>query len=255
MQKPYLSVIIPAYNEAKRIPATLLDIDRVLRKRAFTYEIIVVNDGSRDETAETARKLAKVVKNLKLIDNAMNQGKGGVVKQGMLMARGRYRLFTDADNSTSIDQFDNMIPYFRGEGGAGDCDVVVGSRAIKGSVLDPPQPFYRQIPGKLGNIFIQCLLLWGIRDTQCGFKAFTDDAAEKIFARTRITGWGFDVEVLALAKALGYRIREIPVVWKNDPFSHVRASAYLHVLLETIKIRWWLWIDAYYLRRRDAARG
>ncbi len=250
MTQPYLSVIIPAYNEAERIPLTLVDIDRHLRQRKFSYEILVVNDGSTDETAKIVKKMMPVIKNLKLMDNDVNRGKGAVVRQGMLLASGKYRLFTDADNSTSVDQFDKMIPYFSAKGGSASggeegYDVVIGSRSVKGSRLDPPQPIYRQIPGKIGNLIIQFLLLPGIWDTQCGFKAFTAEAAEKIFSIMKITKWGFDIEALALAKHLGFRMKEIPVRWINDPFSHVRASAYLQVLLETCKIRWWLTTGKY----------
>ncbi len=168
MPQPYLSIIIPAYNEAERIPKTLLDIDKRLTNAPYSYEIFVVSDGSKDNTAEVVRKMAKMVKNLKLIDNEENKGKGGVVRQGMLLANGQIRLFTDADNSTSIDQFDQMIPYFK-EG----YSVVIGSRTAKGAKLDPPEPIYRQIPGKLGNIVFQVVLgLWGLWDTQCAHQLF-----------------------------------------------------------------------------------
>ena len=171
---------------------------------------------------------------MKLIDNQHNGGKGAVVKQGMLEASGTIRLFTDADNSTSIDQFEKMIPYFK------EYDVIIGSRAVKGAILDPAEPWYRQIPGKMGNIFIQFLLLPGIWDTQCGFKAFKEEVAEKIFPLMKIARWGFDAESLALAKHFGFRVKEIPVRWTNDVFSQVKPSTYLQVLIETIKIRWWL---------------
>jgi dolichyl-phosphate beta-glucosyltransferase len=242
-QKPYLSVIIPAYNEAKRLPLTLIDIDKHLSKAKFSYEIIVANDGSTDNTAEVVKKMASTIKNLKILDNKVNQGKGGVVKQGMLVARGDIRIFTDADNSTSINHFFKAQALF--ENGA---DVVIGSRAIIGSKLDPPQPIYRQIPGKVGNLIIQILVLPGIWDTQCGFKAFKEKAAEKIFNIAKVTGWGFDIEALALAKKFGYEIREIPVHWVNDTSSTVKASAYLKTLIETVKIRWWLWTDKYGLK-------
>ncbi|MBI5220746.1 MAG: glycosyltransferase family 2 protein [Candidatus Liptonbacteria bacterium] len=259
-QEPYLSVVIPAYNEAERIPLTLIDIDRHLSSAPYTYEILVVNDGSRDKTAEVVRGMAATIKNLKLVDNARNQGKGGVVRQGMLLAKGQVRIFTDADNSTSIDQFAQMIPFFssgrtspeampaaRGgssSGGQG-YQVVIGSRAIRGASLDPPQPLYRQIPGKIGNLLIQILLLPGLWDTQCGFKAFTAEAAEKVFTLSQIHGWAFDVEVLALAKRLGYRIKEVPVHWVNNLLSRVTAMSYLKFLLETFKIRWWFWTSHY----------
>lgn len=245
--KPFLSVIIPAYNEAERIPATLLDIDRRLAAKDWSYEILVMNDGSRDNTAEVVQKLSGAVKNLKLVDNKVNQHKGGVVRQGMLIAQGQYRLFMDADNATSVDHFEKMLPYF--EQGYG---VVICSRSHKDSRLDPPQPWYRQIAGKVGNLIIQVLVLPGIWDTQCGFKAFTAEAAEKIFKVARITGWGFDVEVLALAKKFGFRIKEVPVHWVNDLSSTVRASAYITTLLETLKIRWWLWTGVYSSRTESS---
>jgi len=240
--QPFLSIIIPAYNEAERLPLTLVDIDKKLSKADYSYEILVVNDGSKDKTADVVRGMVGAIKNLKLIDNEANKGKGGVVRQGMLLARGQYRLFTDADNSVSIDHFDNMLPYFR-EG----YNVVICSRAAKGSKLDPAEPIWKRIPGKIGNLIIQALLLPGLWDTQCGFKAFTEETAEKVFLQSKIAGWGFDVEVLALAKKFGFKIKEIPVHWVNDTRSHVGFSAYLKTLLETFKIRWWLWRGKYSL--------
>ncbi len=240
MAQPYLSIIIPAYNEAERIAETLLDMDKRLAAVPYSYEIMVVNDGSTDKTAEVVEGMKKLVRNLKLVTIAENGGKGGTVRRGMLLAGGQVRLFTDADNSTSIDHFDKMLPFFK-EG----YDIVIGSRAVKGARLDPAEPIYKQIPGKLGNLFIQALLLPGVWDTQCGFKAFTAESAQKIFEFSRIKGWGFDVEILSLAKKMGYRMKEIPVHWVNDTRSHVNAMAYLKVLLETCTIRWWLWRGSY----------
>ncbi|RJQ29583.1 glycosyltransferase family 2 protein [Candidatus Parcubacteria bacterium] len=248
MTRPYLSIIIPAYNEAERLPATLVDIDKYLSTASYSSEILVINDGSKDNTAEIVTKMSAMVKNLKLVDNKVNRGKGAVVRQGMLVAQGDIRLFTDADNSTSMNHLDKMLPYVK-EG----FDVVIGSRAVKGSKLDPPQPIYRQIPGKIGNFIIQTLLLWGIWDTQCGFKAFTARAAERIFERAKISGWGFDVEILSLAKKMGYRIKEVPIIWKNNPFSHLGPSAYLKTLIETFKIRLWLWLGKYELGKTPEA--
>jgi dolichyl-phosphate beta-glucosyltransferase len=235
MSKPYLSVIIPAYNEAKRISKTLIDVDKKLSGETYSYEILVVSDGSKDNTAEVVKSFESSIKNLRLIDNLENKGKGGVVRQGMLEATGSIRLFTDADNSTSVDQFNSMIPYFKEYG------VVIGSRSAKGAVLDPAEPWYRQIPGKLGNLLIQVLLLPGLWDTQCGFKAFTEEAALRIFSIMKVSRWSFDVEALALAKHFGYKIKEVPVHWVNDPFSHVKPATYLQFFLETFKIRWWFW--------------
>ncbi len=244
MTKPFLSIIIPAYNESQRIPLTLVDMDKRLSGVKYTYEILVVNDGSTDNTAEIVRKMEPAVRNMKLIDNRANQGKGGVVKQGMLLAKGEYRLFTDADNSVSINHFDKMVPYLTGKEGE-VYDVVIGSRAAKGSTLEPPQPFYRQLLGKVGNLQIQILNVPGIWDTQCGFKAFSERAAEKIFSVSKINGWGFDIEALALARHFKYKIREIPVHWVNDAKSHVKLSAYLKTFVENVKIRWWIITGAY----------
>lgn len=246
MPKPYLSVIIPAYNEFERLPLTLIDIDQYLSKVSYSSEILVVNDGSRDKTADVVKKMSETIKNLKLIDNQINRGKGAVVKQGMLMAQGEVRLFVDADNSTSVDQFEKMIPYLN-QG----FEVVIGSRALKESELRPPQPIYRRILGKIGNLIVQLLLLPGLKDTQCGFKAFKKEAAEAIFSKSQISGFGFDIEALALAKKFGFKIKEIPVVWVNDTRSKVKGLTYLKVLLETIKIRLWLWTGKYDDRKTE----
>ncbi len=240
MTKPFLSIIIPAYNEAERIPKTLLDMDKYLSQVEFSYEIIVVNDGSKDKTAEIVTNLSKVVKNLNLIDNKINKGKGGVVAQGMLAAKGNIRLFMDADNSTSIDQVEKFFPYFK-QG----YDVVIGSRSLRDSELAVKQPFYRQILGKMGNWVIRILLVPGIKDTQCGFKAFSEEAAVKIFPQLTIKGWGFDIEVLTLARLMGFKIKEVGVRWINDPNSKVKASSYFEVLSEVIKIKLNIWRKKY----------
>jgi len=243
MAQPYLSIIIPAYNEAERIPSTLIDMDKRLSGVDYSYEILVVSDGSKDNTASVARNMAKMVKNLRVVELKDNVGKGGAVKQGMLIAAGNIRLFTDADNSTSIDQFGKMAPLFK-EG----YDVVIGSRAVPGAELDPPEPAYRQAIGKTLNFLVQLFILPGIWDTQCGFKAYTAEAAEKIFLIAKTTGWAFDVESLALAKRMGYRIKEVPVHWVNDTRSHMKVSGGLQFLAETCTIRWRLWMDAYHLK-------
>jgi dolichyl-phosphate beta-glucosyltransferase len=246
-EAPFLSIIIPAYNEAERLPVTLVDMDKRLSGADFSYEIVVVNDGSKDNTAEVVQKIAKTIPHLRLIDNEKNQGKGGVVRDGMLAVKGRYRIFTDADNSTSIDQFEKMRPHLAGQEG-GEYDVVIGSRAVKGAELDPPEPFYRQLLGKAGNLLIQLLNLPGIWDSQCGFKCFTAGAAERIFSKTKITGWGFDIEALALARAMGYKIKEVPVRWVNKAGSTVGLQAYLQVFVENAKIRLWLMARRYDLK-------
>ena len=242
--KPYLSVIIPAYNEAKSLPLTLIDIDKHLSTVDYPYEIIVVDDGSKDATEEVVRRFSHLMKNLRLIDNKQNHGKGWVVRQGMLEAKGEIRLFMDADNSTSVDQFSKMIPYLSAKGGKG-YDVVIGSRDVKGAKLVPPQPWYKRLAGDMGNLVIQALLLPGMWDSQCGFKAFTEEAAIKIFSLMKISRWAFDVEALALAKKMNYKIKEIPVTWVNNPFSRVKLSSYINFFREVFKIKWWLTLNKY----------
>lgn len=240
MAKPYLSVIIPTYNEAKRLPLTLIDIDRHLSGQEYSYEILVVNDGSTDATAEIVERFKPLVENLKIINNKENKGKGAAVRGGMLAAKGNWRVFMDADNSTSIVEFNKMIPYLD-EG----YEVVIGSRAVRGSKLNPPQNVLKQLAGKLGNLFVQIILLRGIWDTQCGFKCFSEEAADKIFAIARMDGWGFDLESLALARAFGYQIKEMPIHWINDSHSHVRWTSYFGVLFDAVKLRWRLWRKSY----------
>lgn len=240
--KPYLSVIIPAYNESKRLPQTLIDVDRHLSKADYSYEIIVVNDGSTDDTADIVKRFSHLVKNLRLIDNEKNHGKGWVVRQGMLEAKGNWRLFTDADNSTAIDHFDKMIPYLR------EYEVVFGSRDVAGAKMVPPQPFYKRKLGDISNIIIQVILwefLRGIWDTQCGFKCFSEEAAKKVFGLAKIDRWGFDFEALALAKKLGYKTKEIPVIWVNNPYSSVKLMSYLRTFWDLLRVRWWLWRRKY----------
>jgi len=231
MKNPHLSIIIPAYNEAKRLPLTLLDIDKHLEKAKFSYEILVVDNNSSDGTKEIAQRFSLLTKHLRVIE-CLQQGKGAAVKKGMLEARGDIRLFTDADNSTSITHFFAMEHYFN-EGS----DVVIGSRDIPGATLEPAQPWYRRILGDAGNLFIQLMLLKGIKDTQCGFKAFSAKATEAIFPHLTISGWGFDVEVLTLARRYGFYITEIPVRWVNSAMSHVKPTAYFLVLLEVVRIK------------------
>jgi len=236
MKKIYLSVIIPAYNEEKRVSNTVLDIDHYLSKQDYTYEIVVVNDGSKDKTAQIVNKLADLVKNLRLIDNKENHGKGWVVRQGMLESLGEIRLFTDADNATTIDHFSKMIPLF--EQGY---QVAIGSRDDKdaaGAKQAVSQPFYKRLLGNMGNLLIQMLAVRGVWDTQCGFKAFKAGAAQDIFGRSKIDRWGFDIEALALTRKLGYRLGIIPVNWINDPYSRVGWKGYLNTFRELFKIKW-----------------
>lgn len=232
MAEVKLSVIIPAYNEENRLPKTLRAIDEYLRKQSYEYEILVVNAGSRDKTKAIAEELMSKIKNLKVLTTE-NRGKGYAVKQGMLAVVGDYRIFTDADNSTSIDQIEKMWPEF-GKG----FQVVIGSRDVKGAVIAARQPWWRRRLGDVFNLISQFVSgLWGIWDTQCGFKGFTRKAAEEIFSKSIIHGWAFDVELLVLAKKMGYRVKEIPVIWVNDPESKVKVRGMIQMLFEVLSIR------------------
>ena len=230
----YLSVIIPAYNEEKNIEKTVRSIFDYLINRGIEHEIIVVLDGSKDRTAEIVRSLKNEIDTLTLVEYPENRGKGFAVKTGMLHASGEIRLFTDADNSTSIEHIEKTMPYL--EKGYG---VAIGSIAVFGhKVATGSEPLWRRIFGKMGNLFIQIMAVPGIYDTQRGFKVFTSEAADKIFPKLTIERWGFDVEILSLARKFGFRIKEVPVDWKNSSESRVRFSTYFEVLMETVKIRW-----------------
>jgi dolichyl-phosphate beta-glucosyltransferase len=227
-----LSVIIPAYNEAKRIGPTLESVGSWLARQPYDAEVIVVNNRSTDETADVVRQFHERYRNIRLL-NETKPGKGHAVTTGMLFATGHIRLFMDADNSTTIDHLAKMEPFL-----LQGYDVVIGSLAVRGAhvVRGGGEPLWRQLLGKLGNLWIQLWAVPGIWDTQRGFKAFTAQATNDIFRRLTIFGWGFDVEVLAIARARHHRIKEIPVTWNNAPDSKVNAWAYPKVMLDTVRV-------------------
>ncbi len=236
-----ISVIIPAYNEAKRITPTIQSVVEYLDNLVQdSYEIIVVLDGSKDNTLEVVSKLSNKYKAIKIIDNKINQGKGAVVRQGIMESKGDYVLFMDADNSTHIYELYKILPMMK-QG----VDIVVGSRDMQGSKVEIRQARYKEILGDLGNLWIQILLVGGIKDTQCGFKVFAGDKARHIFSKLNMKGWSFDIELLALARHFGYSIKEMPVIWYNDDSSHVKLKDYIQVLIDTIIIKYRL-LTGYY---------
>jgi glycosyltransferase involved in cell wall biosynthesis len=231
----YLSVIIPVYNEAERCPQTLRRLHEYLATSSFNYEILIVLDGPTDGTREVLDRISSEISNLRIIDRPVNRGKGFTVREGMLEACGQIRLFTDADNSTDIAHFDQMKTLFD-EG----CDLVIASRNptdVAGARQTVSQSWYRRSIGKLGNLLVQRVAVPGIWDTQCGFKAFRAETAVRIFSQSVIEEWGFDIEVLALARRLNYNIGIIPAHWVNDARSHVRNIDYLRVFRDTFKVR------------------
>lgn len=247
-KKPSLSIIIPAYNEEKRIGATLLAIEKYLKEKAWSAEVLVMDGGSKDQTVKVVEDYMKLMPNLRAIVATGGYGKGFVVRRGMHEAKGVLRLFTDADNATPIEELDKLLPFVKKPsefGGGGEYDVVIASIGLKESLVERAESGIRASAGKLSNLLVQAVVLPGIHDTQRGFKLFTAEAAETIFSKGRIDRWGFDIEILALARKMNFRIREVPVRWIHDPDSRVGGSAYANTLWDLARIRWWLWTNAY----------
>jgi dolichyl-phosphate beta-glucosyltransferase len=229
----WLSIIIPAYNEEKRIKNTLLKANDYLAGQSYDYEIIVVNDGSEDKTADIVNEVKSKIANLSLIDNKKNRGKGFAVRQGLLEAKGEYRLFLDADNSASIEEIEKFFPYIK-EG----YDIVMGSRDIKGANIISAQPWHRKFLGNLYRIMVKSFAgLSGFYDTQCGFKIFNAKSANNILSKCKINGWSFDVEILLFAKRLGYSVKEVPINWSDSPGTKVKIKGSVLAVFDLLKIR------------------
>src|SRR5471032_1450554 len=239
--RPRYSIVVPAYNERARIGYTLEQLLEYLRAQKWSAEIVVVDDGSRDETFSFVSQMAEENPELRIIQNAGNQGKGYAVRNGMLNARGEILLFTDADLSSPISEAPALFAAL--EKGA---DVAIGSRWLDPSLQFQRQSLKRQIMSRTFNLFTRALLAFPYHDTQCGFKAFTRRAAEMIFPLQRITRWGFDAEIIYLAHHLKLMVAEVPVAWGHDERSTLhpwRDGFYMG--LDTLKIRWFSLTDGY----------
>lgn len=237
----FLSIVMPAYNEEKRIKDPLRKIVGYLSSKGYDWEIILVDDGSIDRTSETAVKVVDDER-LRIIKNETNRGKGYSVRTGVLASKGDLILMTDADLSTPIEELEKMLPWL--ENGY---DIVIGSRALQRSLIEVPQPWYRSVMGRVFNFLVQKITLKGFKDTQCGFKCFTKGAAAQIFALQRIDGFAFDVEVLLIAAKLGFKIKEVPVRWVNSPQSSVNIfTGSASMFYELLKIRFFDWRGYYY---------
>lgn len=288
----FLSVIIPAYNEEKRLPETLKKVKGYLSRQSYDWEVLIVNDGSKDGTAGAVRKFIKAGRagkakegeerlesapdsptnptslttpNFRLIDNKENKGKGGVVKQGMLEAKGEWRLFMDADNSTDISEIEKLFKASKagmaGKAINGDrglnaanpalnsptsptgltmpnCDIIIGSRYLNKDSIKIKQPLMRRIASRMGNWLIRILLGIKMVDTQCGFKLLSAQAAKEIFPLQTIERWGFDMEILAIAKRRGYKIKDVAVDWYDAEGSQVKKSTAFKTLKELFIIKW-----------------
>ena len=231
----YLSVVIPAYEEAERIGPTLEQVRGYLRDQPSHSEVVVVVDGGRDGTLALALAAMADWPELRVLDNGANRGKGYSVRRGMLEARGRYLLFSDADLSTPIAEVGRLIGALAAGG-----DIAIGSRALAGSDVQVRQAWWRQSMGRVFNRFVRLVAVPGIRDTQCGFKCFRREVARRVFARQRTTRFSFDVELLWIARKLGYRVVEVPVTWVNDPSSRVRpAIDSIRMLVDLARLRYY----------------
>jgi dolichyl-phosphate beta-glucosyltransferase len=228
---PEISIVIPAYNEARRLPETLDRLERYISARGLRAEVIVVDDGSVDATAQLVRERAADWPALSLLSAPRNAGKGAAVQLGMRAARGRYRIFSDADLSVPIDDLDKLLAPLR-EGAA----VAIASRGLATSDVQRRQPWHREAMGSLFNLLVRFLVMDGIRDTQCGFKAFTAEAAQRLFPPLQTPGFGFDVEVLYRARRAGYAIVEVPTRWVNSPLTTVGTRQGLRAFYDLLLI-------------------
>lgn len=212
-----ISIIIPCYNEEKRIKKTLEKIWEYFKSKEIDFEIIVVDDGSRDKTVEIVEKWKEGKENIKLIKHPKNKGKGAAVKTGVMNAEGNLILFTDADLSTPIEEYEKLKKFIDS-----GYDISIGSRGLKESKILVPQPFFRRMIGRIFPFLVRLIVIRKFKDTQCGFKLFKKEVAKEIFKNLKTTGFAFDVEILYNSVKKRYKIKEVPVTWMNSPYSTVK---------------------------------
>ena len=225
---PHLSFIIPAYNEASRIVPSLAKAQAYFAAQAYTTEILVVNDGSTDDTTSVAKSVGGV----RVLEQPRNMGKGAAVRRGMMEAKGEFRIFSDADFSTPIYETARVLERLQDR-----ADICIGSRGVDTTLVKKHQPWYRETLGKMVNIVVQAAFIPGISDTQCGFKGLRAAAAEAVFSRAQLNGWMFDLEALYIASKLHLRIDEIPVEWYNDERSTVSFRHSWQISREILSIK------------------
>ena len=232
--RPFLSVVVPAYNEAARLPATLDELAAWMDARQLDAEVLVVDDGSRDRTAEIAAEKLRGRRG-RVVRNGENRGKGYSVRHGMLEATGRFVLLTDADLSTPITEYDKLAAFVRDH----DLDVAIGSRALAGSDVQVRQGLLRQTMGRTFNRIIRALTGLPFRDTQCGFKLLDRERTRPLFEKMVVDRFAFDVELLFLCRRFGLTVREVPVIWRNAPGSKVSIIGDpLNMLVDVMRVRW-----------------
>jgi dolichyl-phosphate beta-glucosyltransferase len=235
LSQPYLAVIIPAYNEEERILPTLERVRDYLSAQPYTWSVTLVSDGSKDQTVPIAEGFSKENAGFHVSSYQPNRGKGYAVRKGMLEAEGELILFSDADLAAPIEEVEKLLEHMRK-----GADIAIGSRPLKESNLEIHQPFYREMLGRAFNVAVQTLAIRGIKDTQCGFKIFTQKAARDIFSRCKLDGFSFDFEALMIGKDLGYRIAEVPIRWRHQEGSKVvlmRDGP--RMLRDLVKLRLW----------------
>jgi dolichyl-phosphate beta-glucosyltransferase len=236
------SIIIPAFNEAKRIPRTLEPIVKFIEAKSWNAEVIVVNDGSTDDTADVVRKFAAQHPEVSLIDNKRNCGKGQAIRDGVRQASGDIVIFTDADNSTPIEDSEKLIQAIHD-----GADVAIGSRWVDRELQVQPQPLHRRLNGRIYNLLLRGILGLDFKDTQNGFKAFTLAAAKTIFGLQKIAGWGFDAEALYVAEQYGFKVVEVPVEYtyyaEGSKIRPYRDGA--RMLTELLRVKGYAWSGAY----------
>jgi len=241
MDQPTHSIVVPAYNESERLATSIPKVLDYVRSRGLHAEIIVVNDGSRDATAQVVRQFAAHDPSVVLVENPGNRGKGYSVRNGMLHARGAVALFTDADLSSPITEADKLFAAL-----ADGADVAIGSRWLQRELQTERQPLYRQLYGRLFNLGLRIVLGLSYRDTQCGFKAFNRRAIDTVFTRQHIERWGFDPELLFLARKFRLKTTEVAVEWAHDHRSKINPLRDgLRMGVEVLKIRWNDWMGRY----------
>jgi len=231
MPEPFLSIVIPAYNEARRIRDTLESVSRFKEGKPYAVELIVVDDGSTDQTVQTVLEFPGI----RLVRNDRNHGKGYTVGRGVLEATGTLVLFTDADLSTPIEEVDRLISVLQRD----EADVAIGSRALERELIGVHQPWLRETGGRFFNLLVRAFTGLNLYDTQCGFKLFTRGSTRRAFEKLRIEGFGFDPELLFLIERGGGRVVEVPVRWDDNPATKVRLLRHsAEMFLDLIAIRW-----------------
>lgn len=228
-----LSIIFPAFNEEKRIAPTLRSFHQHLSNGKHSFELLVVDDGSSDNTVALMYDMMKELNGLRILVLPENKGKGHAIRKGMLEAKGTIRIFSDADGSTPVDELDKLLKPLLQD----DFDISIGSRYLKDSVVEKEQPLFRRAWSRFANGVVQNMLLPGIVDPHCGFKAFSKKSAMELFSQCSIDGWSFDLEVLALAKRSGYKIAEVPVKWSNDEQSKGKLAHLPREIYNVYKIK------------------